>query len=288
MKSGDYDAIVCYSGGKDSTYTLMLAKQKYGLNVLAFTLNNGFISSTAFENIHLIVEKFGIDHITITPSFEFMSALFKASALKDVYNPKSLVRISSVCNSCISLVNITALKLALMHNAPFIIAGFTFGQIPAKTIYYQHNYRFLEESRQKTVEQLRIYTGDAVDRYFKISDNVLARADGYPYSLNLLCLEEIAEKEIYKKITAVGWKAPKDVDGCSSNCRLNAFNNYIHSMRFGYNPYEWELSHLVRNNLLSRDEALASISNQPLGEIDSIMERLSISRSELKTSLGIV
>jgi len=38
----NYDCIVAYSGGKDSTYTLHLLKTEYKLNILAFTFDNWF------------------------------------------------------------------------------------------------------------------------------------------------------------------------------------------------------------------------------------------------------
>ena len=38
-KSG-YDALMCYSGGKDSTYTLGVLKEEYGLSVLAVSFDN--------------------------------------------------------------------------------------------------------------------------------------------------------------------------------------------------------------------------------------------------------
>src|SRR5271168_22061 len=39
-----YDALCCYSGGKDSTYMLKMMVRQMGLKVLAFTLDNGFIT----------------------------------------------------------------------------------------------------------------------------------------------------------------------------------------------------------------------------------------------------
>ena len=71
-------------------------------------------------------------------------------------------------------------------------------------------------------------------------------------------MENITEKEIIENILELGWEKPKDVDGCSSNCRINAFNNYVHIKKYGYSPYELELSHQVRNGLLEREEALQS------------------------------
>src|SRR5688572_20301599 len=42
--SGDYDCLVAYSGGKDSSYTLFTLKEQYGLRCLAITIDNGFVS----------------------------------------------------------------------------------------------------------------------------------------------------------------------------------------------------------------------------------------------------
>ena len=39
-----YDVLMAYSGGKDSTYTLLLLRRKYGLRVLALSFDNGFVS----------------------------------------------------------------------------------------------------------------------------------------------------------------------------------------------------------------------------------------------------
>src|SRR5512133_2949348 len=99
----DYDAILCYSGGKDSTYTLKVAVEKFRLKILSFTLDNGFISLTAFRNIDNVVRRLGVDHITYKPSYTFMKDLFRFSTLTELYNPRTLIRISANCNSCISI-----------------------------------------------------------------------------------------------------------------------------------------------------------------------------------------
>ena len=278
----EYDAIMCYSGGKDSTYTLMLAVLKYGLKVLALTVDNGFLSPGAFKNIQTTVDHLGVDLVTVRPSSKFLIPLFKVSAFNEIYNPKSLTRISSGCNSCISLINIIALKFALEKKIPLILAGFTLGQIPANSIYYKNNYKFFVESRKPVLEKLREHLGSDVDRYFCINDSLLENSKTYPYNINLLCLEDPTEEEIVKKIQEFGWESPKDVDGCSSNCRINTFNNFIHQKKLGFNPYELELSHLIRKGKLSRNEALKKISKQADKEIlEPIFKKLKIKESDL-------
>lgn len=272
----EYDAIVCYSGGKDSTYTLQLAVEKYQLKVLAFTLDNGFISGTAWANIRRVVETLGVDHWIYRPNAKHYNAIAKASAENDIYNKKTLTRISAVCNSCISMVNTAALKMALEKDIPFILAGFTLGQIPANSIVYKNHVKFLAESRAGSIRKLKEKAGEFVTNYLSIPDAIVKDIDQYPHNVNILCVEDITEEEIVKKIQVLEWSSPGDVDGCSSNCMLNTFNNYIHERIFDYNPYEMELSHLIRRGLLSRHEALEKINQRPDEFIAPIMTKLDI------------
>lgn len=277
----EYDAILCYSGGKDSTYTLKLAVEKYKLKVLSFTLDNGFISSTAFKNIEKVVSILGVDHITYRPSYVFMKKLFRTSSLETIYNPKTLLRISANCNSCISIVNLLSLRFALEKGIPIIIAGFTLGQIPSNSIYYKNNYEFFKESRKAILDKLKAHLGPEVSNYFEISDSLLQRSGNSPINVNLLTLEKITESETIRQISKLGWKKPGDVDGCSTNCVINAFNNYVHQKRFGYSPYELELSHLIRKNILSREEALDKLLDQPLDQILEVCKELAIDPEQI-------
>ena len=54
---------MAYSGGKDSSYTLKLLRERYDLKILAFTLDNHFVSPVAWKNIDAIT-----DILTGTPT----------------------------------------------------------------------------------------------------------------------------------------------------------------------------------------------------------------------------
>jgi len=277
-----YDALVCLSGGKDSTYTLMLAVRKYGLRTLAFTFDNGFLSEFAFDNIRCAVNALGVDHVMVRPSFETMKSIVRASAMHQIYPPMTLTRISAVCNSCITMVNTMAVSLALEKKIPLVVAGFTLGQIPTNAVIYRPNYRFIQESREKAVRTLEKHSGRPLTEYFMVRDELLNQPS--PWHVNLLCLESISEEMIVEEIIKLGWRQPDDVDGCSSNCRLNAFNNHAHEIAYGYNPYELELSHLIRKKLLTREQALKKLDEKSGQQLDAIIAELGISRSELKTA----
>ena len=59
-----YDCIVGVSGGVDSSYLLYLLKVKYKLKPLAVTLDNGWSSEIAVNNIKLITNALEIDLVT--------------------------------------------------------------------------------------------------------------------------------------------------------------------------------------------------------------------------------
>jgi hypothetical protein len=275
-----YDALVCLSGGKDSTYTLIQAVRKYGLRTLAFTFDNGFLSEFALENIRGAVDVLSVDHLMMRPSAESMKAIIRASALHQIYAPRTLTRISAVCNSCITMVNTMAVSLALEKAIPFVIAGFTLGQIPSNAVAYRPNYRFIQESREKAVEALEKHAGKSVKDYFFVREELLSLPS--PWHINLLCLESLSEDRIIEEVMKIGWRQPNDVDGCSSNCRLNAFNNYAHEMAYGYNPYELELSHLVRKNLLTREQALEKLNDRADPQLHAILSELELTQGNLK------
>ena len=83
----------------------------------------------------------------------------------------------------------------------------------------------------------------------------------------------ITETEVLNSISELGWVKPNDLDGCTSNCSLNAVGNLCHKKKYGFHPYAQELAQLVRLNLLSRDEALQKLNDN--GAKENIIETLS-------------
>src|SRR5882672_9375638 len=73
----NHHAILCYSGGKDSTFLLHLLRTEYNLDVLAYTMDNGFISPQALRNISTIVDRLGVDHIFVRPRSGLMNRMFR-------------------------------------------------------------------------------------------------------------------------------------------------------------------------------------------------------------------
>lgn len=258
----DYDCIVAFSGGKDSTYTLKLMKDEFKLNVLAFSFNNWFQSDVAIENIHRIVESLGVDHTTFLPSFANFKKIITASISGDLYPLKALERATSICTGCLSLIRFACFKMAIEKKIPFVIFGLSPGQAPPATSVFKTNAEMLRKMQNTILHPLQQCIGDTVNKYF-LEERHFKEKDSFPYSANPLSFADYDEEAIYETIQALGWQSPKDTDLNSTNCLLNGFANQIHLEKHGYHPYAMELSGLVREGILSREDALRRLSEEP-------------------------
>ena len=61
-----YDVILAYSGGKDSSYTLKLLKERYELRIVALTFDNHFVSPVAMENIKKVTSVLKVATISVS------------------------------------------------------------------------------------------------------------------------------------------------------------------------------------------------------------------------------
>ncbi len=76
-----YDCIVGVSGGVDSSYLLYLVKKVFGLNPLALTLDNGWNTNIAVENIKKMTSALDIDLETYVIDYEEIKDLLRSYML---------------------------------------------------------------------------------------------------------------------------------------------------------------------------------------------------------------
>lgn len=81
-KGRDFDCLVGLSGGVDSSYMLHTMVKEFGLRPLVFHVDGGWNSELAVHNIHVLVEKLGLDLYTEVINWEemrdFQLAMFKS------------------------------------------------------------------------------------------------------------------------------------------------------------------------------------------------------------------
>lgn len=113
-----YDCIICLSGGKDSTYLLDLFKEEYKLKIIAVTVDTGFLSDTAKQNIRKAISKLQVEHV-------FLKA---PSEIYDIYrygftHPGNLGIENDVCDLCDGIIRKEIAQFAIDNNIPLIADG---------------------------------------------------------------------------------------------------------------------------------------------------------------------
>jgi len=258
--TSEYDCVLAYSGGKDSTYTLWLLRERYRLNVLAVTFDNGFVSPDAFTNIRRSVETLNVDHILVKPRFDLLRKIFAEVSESGLFPAKALERASSICTACISLVKNATLRIAIEKHAPILAWGFSSGQADMRASILKMNALMLRAMHDSRSLPLLKIAGDAV-RSHLLNESHFAEDVEFPYNVNFLGFHDCSEEDELVRIRELGWQEPRDTDGNSSNCLLNAYANRQHIQKFGFHPYAFEVAGLVRAGALSREEGLAKLEN---------------------------
>ena len=146
-KAPSYDAIIAYSGGKDSTYTLKLLKERYNLRIIALTFDNHFVSPAAWKNIEGVADILQIDCIRFRLPWSAAHQIFSLTAGEDIFSKPTLLRASSVCTACIGLVKSLVLKTALEMSIPLVAFGWSPGQAPLQSAIMKTNPALIRQTQ---------------------------------------------------------------------------------------------------------------------------------------------
>lgn len=249
-----YDCIMLLSGGKDSSYALAQLVDM-GLRVLAFTLDNGFISESAKENAARVCAALGVEHrYGSTPS---MNAIFL----------DSLQRHANVCNGCFKTIYTMALQLAHELKINCIITGLSRGQFFETRLsedwFMAPDYRVeaMDEAivaARKAYHHIEDTVSCALKTDFLQDDAIFDRVqivDFYRYC-------DVDLDEMYHYLDErLPWARPTDT-GRSTNCLINDAGIYVHRYERGFHnyahPYSWD----VRLGHKQRDAALDELDDE--------------------------
>ncbi len=272
---GEYDCLVMCSGGKDSTSALYYMKKRYKLNPLAFTFDHGFETEEAIENIKKAVEILKVDFL-----------FFKSDFMREMFT--EMVKSGSnavLCHPCSIWYMDLAFKMAFRFSIPIIIAGWTKGQSTKQPLMsrcgcsiHQPEFRSMAKATNKFLDNF-IKDHPKYKDFPRSMEEVLTRAKLRQKCVVLsphwfLPFDAEAYIETIKK--ELKWKMPKlSYPAGSTNCYLNFISVHNSMKHYGYTHYHVEMSKLIRQGLLTREEALKNLEiNFSQGLLDSIAGKL--------------
>lgn len=265
-----YDCLVLFSGGKDSSFALKLLKEKYHLNILAMTLDNGYLSNVTSQNMKVVLDNLGIDHQIIKYPKPIMNEIYRGS-IKGDFDKDTYMFSTTACGSCIGLVFETGVDLAKKLDIPLIAGGWTPGQMTDSAVLESDFIQTIIDKYDKKMASISPKAWEHIGQ--KRSEEKLSQ-----YLVNPLYVSNYKEEDIVEELKKVGWKQPKDTDSCSSNCRLNSFLIVDHLERFQFHPYVYELAYHVRAGYMSKEDAMNKMTdiNVTMDYIDHIGKELGV------------
>ena len=271
-----YDCIAGISGGRDSTYTLYLAKRVLGLRPLAVHFNNGFGNPVAGENMVKATKKLGVDLRTITSDWR------ESKDLKLVCLKASTPDLDEGTDLGIA----TALYgVATKEKVQYILIGQSFrteGIAPLSWSYLDGKYLKSIHERFGTVKLRKWKPTDPgfnLNIFHMVYYTIWKRIKTISILYYVNYVRSEAEEVIKKELDWVYTGAHYFDD------LYQSLLTYIFRVKFNIDRRLFNYSALVRSGQMTREEALERVKKVYVIEDPKIMDlcvkRLGITREDL-------
>ena len=261
-----YDAAVGISGGKDSVFVLYELIHLYGLHVKAFTMNNGFLSDEARSNIDRLVKEFQVEH-------EYID--FDRSLLKRFYTT-SVKKWLVPCVACSYIGYASMINLASKIDAGMIVHG----RSPEQMFRYYEEEVFSELVKAglcsiKDLDLAGLYRGllgqidDKLDKNLRDDVNMMLfqdiRGNDFREFVAYFLYHPYDEKRIVSFLRKnTSWSVGEHYN--HYDCRIHLATKYIYQCAEGRPHTLPEISFLVRDGKLGREEAQKMLEAEWLHE----------------------
>jgi diphthamide synthase (EF-2-diphthine--ammonia ligase) len=285
---GQYDAVVLFSGGKDSTYLLHRLRRAYpGLRILTLLVDNGFMSPVALDNAGRVRAKFDVDHFTLRPRRSAVKAVFRY-ALTHIHqqNGYSIVDLLDA-----QITFDSAKHLAERMEIPLIVCGISRTQ--ADLVWRQ---RHFEMSRDRELAAFRERAGvdlhsirdeDGMSPWWDASR---CRDGRKPRLIMPFVVWDPDETFIMEEVGRLGLLDRKRTSPLQTNNFLVPVLAVAEVARFGYSCFEVEFARMIREgksergywlNLFEMLEYSARTGRFINGTITETLDALDLSSKDL-------
>jgi hypothetical protein len=274
---GPYDALVGFSGGKDSTYAVHTLAQRFGLRVLAVTFDNGFLTDYARQSIASTINLLKIDQYFFSPNWDTHKAFYEAS-FRTYGDP---------CIACAMGIYFHSIKTAYEKGIPMVVHGRSPFQIFRN--YYDgspDNFLALHESNYEphSFDRLAEIYGDLdhaargwLDRMFENDPSMKERVYA-EFFLNVESAEKTRlpdfiglfqylaydEEQIKRSMEEeLGYRRPEGDELLGhGDCSIHDASGYVFRQIHGASATDVEVAAMRRHGALSEEAAEALLAKK--------------------------
>jgi N-acetyl sugar amidotransferase len=261
----DYDCIVPFSGGKDSTWTLYYLVKEYGIKPLVVRFDHGFMRPNLENNVKKVSRNLGVDILTFTPNWKIVRKLMLQAFLDK----------GDFCWHCHTGIFSYPMWVAIEKKIPLIFWGEPSAEY---TAYYSYNQS--EEVDEKRFNRYVNLGISAEDMFIRLEGSVDER-DLKPYTypplrelraLNYrsVCLGSFipwdAKRQSEIIMEELGWhgdsveNVPPQFSYEKIECYMQGVRDYIKFIKRGYSRPSHLVALDIRNGRISKEEGETMIS----------------------------
>lgn len=289
----DYDCIVPFSGGKDSTFTLLYVVETLKLKPLVVRFDHGFMRQTLIENNTRTFRTLGVDVHTFTPNWQVVRKLMF----------EALRRRGDFCWHCHTGIFAYPMWVAIEKKVPLVIWGEPSSEY--SSFYGYDEAEEVDERRFNTIVNLGINAEDMVGMLdnsvnsYKVEARDL-RPFTYPPTKDLralklrsMCLGSYIPWDVRKQVDLIrdrlGWQGdevegvPPQYDYEKIECFMQGVRDYVKFLKRGFGRTTHLTSIDIRNGRMTREEAedlVKHYDGKRPGSLDIFLRYLGISEAE--------
>ena len=248
-----YDAICLFSGGKDSTYMIHRIQSEFPrLRLLAYTIDNGFMSPVAKDNMYELIGKLHVDHIFARPDKEFYKRLFRYCITH--LNERGGYFTLDFSDGEFMLDS--ARTVAAEKKIPLILCGYSLYQVQNGL-----NLHDFESPRTRELTDRKDTAGLLLTDIFSNEKDVQRWWHGQSWTpervarlLFPLYAWDLEESEIKQKVTEWKLLTAKAYSPIVTNHQLIPLVGVVDVHRLGYSSFEVEFCRMIREGKADREE----------------------------------
>lgn len=284
-----YDCIIPFSGGKDSTFTAYILAEKYGLKPLIVSFDHHMLRPRVLSNTERTIKRLGVDMLKFRGNWQLIKKMMRVS----------LERKGDILWYQHVGIFVTPMQMAIRFNVPLIIWG-----EPSAEYASYYSYDENEEVDERRFNMFINLGITAEDMFGMLDSSAVTWRDMAPYiyptrdalrkiNCRSICLGSYIPWDVKKQVEVIkrelDWEGD-EVEGVPAEYNyekiedmMQGVQDYLKYIKRGYGRMSHLASIDIRNGRLTREKALQLVKEyeglRPVS-LDVLLKWLNLTEEE--------